>query len=486
MRSTAIFLTVVMLATLLMPGAWAASEQGPDGSAYEYEKHGSAHPDYYCEITRADTVGDVVSIPAVLEGYDVAVISEGAFSGCRMTCAVVPQTVAVISEGAFGDCPYLRDVYFLGDRPRMEGAFDGSARFHAMPGRLGWEDVETIPTATLGGIVYAMMPDCAMAVGGEPTDGTVTIEPVVEGAAVRRIGPYAFAGAMQPDGEVERRSDIREARISEGVETVGERAFYYSDIESVGFADSVGAIHDEAFRGCVLLGSLALDSVRSIGFEAFRDCAAIRQLVVPGSVERCGAGAFYLCMGMEAAEVSASAIPERMFGYCSGLERVTLHGTEAIGSCAFYRCDSLRALELEDVRAIGSEAFRDCASLEEAVLGRAETIGQAAFRGCVSLEAITMPDTVSYLGRYAFADCIGLKRIVSLGSAPAGDSTVFLNVEATVGCRPEHADSWISSDFGLDVACDGRSDRIAGWLLVISLLAVSAAAVMLIRKRSDE
>lgn len=125
---------IVIFSAIGLPSVEASYETVPDGSTYEYVKYGAAHPYYHCEITKAETVGDTVHIPAALEGYEVTVISECAFFGCGMSAVIIPVTVTEIRQDAFKSCDNLKDVFFMGEHPTITGAFGASVRFHVMPG----------------------------------------------------------------------------------------------------------------------------------------------------------------------------------------------------------------------------------------------------------------------------------------------------------------------------------------------------------------
>ncbi len=315
-----------------------------------------------------------------------------------------------------------------------------------------------------------------MAVGGVPTGGVLRISSEVGGEKVSSIGPYAFAGAMRADGQVERRSDIVEAVLPEGLAAIGQRAFYYSDIERVSVPDSLGAVDDEAFRACYRLESFDLaGSTRYIGFEAFRDCRSLEQVSVPEGVA-IGEGAFYLCSSLNRAEVRSA--PARIFGYCGALESLGIGGSpSSIGDMAFYRCSSLKEASLPgSVRTIGSEAFYGCGALERATLGSVEEIGRSAFRGCSSMASVTMPAFLERVGGYAFADCSSLKEVRALGGCPEGDDTVFLNDSAKVICSAEHRGSWERSPFGLEVAVEGGGGY--GALPLFATVAIVAAVAL--------
>ncbi|MBO4569396.1 MAG: leucine-rich repeat domain-containing protein, partial [Candidatus Methanomethylophilaceae archaeon] len=419
---------------------------------------------------------EVLHLPAVLEGYDVCIISSSALDGCPSSAIILSKNLKTVEVGAFDGCLGLKDLYFMGDRPEMGRILEG-VTVHAMPSAEGWEDAETIRTATEDGVEYAFLPDGVVAVGGSATDGSVVIRGNIDGVGVVGVAEYAFAGTMADDGNVRRRADVSKVVIEEGLRSIGQRAFYYCDVKDVSLPETLESIGDEAFRACLYLEEAVFpESVGYIGFEAFRECRSLKDLDV--SSRFVGEGAFYICDGLESVRVGTEVCP-RMFGYCSSLSRVEMEdGAGSIGYGAFNRCSSLTSVSIPDgVSAIGPEAFRDCSSLRKADLNGTEEIGASAFRGCVSLRSLDLPSSVSRLGGYAFADCLGLEDVYASGDAPEGDSTAFLNVDATVHCRSADARSWEDSGFGLAVDANRGVDAT---LLLAAALAVVAAAIVVI------
>lgn len=58
---------------------------------------------------------------------------------------------------------------------------------------------------------------------------------------------------------------------------------------------------------------------------------------------------------------------------------------------------------------LGTDAFADCAALEEADV--ACDIGVRMFRDCVKLTNLTLGNTVTAIGDYAFDGCVNLKKV---------------------------------------------------------------------------
>ncbi len=483
----ALSIAVVSISLLICADTSSASEAVPDGSEYTYSTYGTSHPDYYCEITRAVSDEDVLHIPTVLEGYDVRIISSGAFDGSPANTIIVPVNVYTIASEAFTVCPYLTDVYFLGDRPEMDGAFPAGVTMHYLPGKTGWgvPYVETECT-TLNGITYAKYPDGWMAISGTPTDGKITIVPEIAGVKVSSLAPYSFAGIMQPSGEVERRTDIVSMELGAGITDIRERAFYYCDIQNVSIPESLTAIHDEAFRAAYHLSTVPIqDGLRYIGFECFRDCHSLEHISIPDSVRFLGDGAFYICKSAEDITIGSgiTSVPVRGFGYCSSLVSIDFsRNAETIAEAAFMNCTSLKEVKLpESIKTVGDGAFKNCSDLNSLSLGNAISLGREAFRDCTSLASFDLPSTVESLGRYCFADCTGLRDIYAYGRCPSLDDTVFLNDPVTVHCSKDNYDSWNNSQADAAIKDDLNKKAFNPLYIVLPIVAVFAGGMIIWR-----
>lgn len=115
-------------------------------------------------------------------------------------------------------------------------------------------------------------------------------------ASVKKIEDNAFFRACQywPASEEygwgERLFDLT---IEEGVEEIGEDAFYYSAIEKLTIPGSVSVIGKDAFESCQHLKEVTIrDGVTTIKDEAFIDCTALEKVFVPASVTQIGKDAF--------------------------------------------------------------------------------------------------------------------------------------------------------------------------------------------------
>ena len=102
-----------------------------------------------------------------------------------------------------------------------------------------------------------------------------------------------------------------------------------------------------------------------------------------------------------------------MFYGCTALSNITWNESNkkefkaTIGDYAFYGCTSLADINIpKQVSSIGGSAFSNCTALSNITFNENDTvefslaIGNYAFNGCVSLTYLSLPDSVTSLGRY--------------------------------------------------------------------------------------
>ena len=78
----------------------------------------------------------------------------------------------------------------------------------------------------------------------------------------------------------------------------------------------------------------------------------------------------------------------------------------------------------DSVTSIGSYAFEDCTSLTSVTIPDSITsIGSSAFYGCTSLVSVTIPNSVTSIGSSAFRDCTSLTIYCEAASEPSGWSS---------------------------------------------------------------
>lgn len=106
-----------------------------------------------------------------------------------------------------------------------------------------------------------------------------------------------------------------------------------------------------------------------------------------------------------------------------------MYTVAAIHFQAFFKCTQLYSVSIpETVTDMGRYSFTQCTSLEEVTLPKnAAVIPDGMFWGCTSLKGVALPSGVTEIGDYAFANCSALQDI----NLPAG--LTFIGKAALMG-----------------------------------------------------
>ncbi len=197
---------------------------------------------------------------------------------------------------------------------------------------------------------------------------------------VTTVGEYAFYG-----------TNLTSISLPNTVESIGYRAFYWMNyMKEISLGNSLETISNDAFRDCDGLETIDIPaSVTSIGEYAFYDCNVLKAVYLGNSVTTIGNGAFYDCDALEVIDIPASVT--------------------SIGEYAFYDCNVLKFVAIgRGVTNIPTYAFYDCNELKSvAIDGNGMTLGYGAFYHCDKLESVSfLGDTPpSSYGDYCFSNC---------------------------------------------------------------------------------
>ena len=168
-----------------------------------------------------------------------------------------------------------------------------------------------------------------------------------------------------------------------------------------------------SYSGSVVIPSTVTSgttySVTSIGSEAFLGCSGLTSVTIDNSVTSIGDGAFYECSGLTSVAIpnSVTEIGENAFYKCSGLTSVTIpNSVTSIGADAFYgtawydnQPDGLVYAGKVAYKYKGTMPNNTSITIEDGT----PSIASFAFLGCSGLTSVTIPNSVTDIGKSAFS-----------------------------------------------------------------------------------
>ena len=423
------------IVTLSVPMIYsqAAQEMWLDGeeNGFKYSinlNYGYAVITGYTEITGYDIDKGVVEIPSEILGNPVATIGENAFIGCGHTdeyyhandalseethgCSgcgikeiIIPDSVTTIEAEAFYDCESLTKIHFpsgLKDFYGNREGFSGDAIGYAS-WIMGCDSLRELTISednpyyqSKNGIIYSK-------------DGK-TIGPVppaipfdsVDFDGITAIGDFAFCC----------RESETEFVIPQQITSIGAYAF---------FGCCKRAAYWEYYDESVSVNIQLNEGLTSIGDHAFSNIPYLREMELPDSLLTLGKAAFS-STSLESMTIPSriTVIPDSLYEYCLSLETVILpEGITEIGEYAFCGPQEMKSIQLPStLKTIGAHAFQFFGvpeSFWEGLLyinipDSVEYIGEYAFSGNKNMTSCKLPNSITKIEPYTFYDS-GLKSI---------------------------------------------------------------------------
>lgn len=324
-------------------------------------------------------------------------------TGCKRT--TIPSSVTAIGDYAFSGCTGLTGTLTIPDQITVIGA----SAFYECTGLIG----------------VLAIPNQITVIGASAFQGCTGLTSLTIGYAVDSIGNSAFSncsrissvafnadscrymGSASPYDIFSGCSNFSTLTIGNNVKAIPPCAFYGCNhlTGMLVIPNSVKTIGTNAFRGCNGFTSLSLgNSVTSIGNSAFYLCSNIGgALTIPQSVKSIGSSAFNGCTSFSSIIFIADSCTTGSFSGCSNVASLTIgDNVKVIPGYAFYHLSHITgSLTIPNsVVYIGNFAFNGCGGLNTLTIGKSvKTIENGAFQECTNLSSVTFnADSCTYMG----------------------------------------------------------------------------------------
>ena len=153
-------------------------------------------------------------------------------------------------------------------------------------------------------------------------------------------------------------------------------------------------------------------SVTSIGQYTFTDCSGLTSVTIPNSITSIGFAAFAGCSGLTSVTIpnSVTSIGQSAFQGCTGLTKVNITDIAAWCNIAFGSYSSNPLYYAKHLYVNDTEVTN------LTIPNSVTSIGDYAFRDCSGLTSVTIPNSVTSISPEAFFGCSGLTSV----EAPVG------------------------------------------------------------------
>ena len=255
-------------------------------------------------------------------------------------------------------------------------------------------------------------------------EGNSTIQTIVIGGHVERIGDNAFKGSTALS-QIDLQQAWDGSEFTVALKYIGESAF--EDCTPTNYLQITGnppanllEIGDNAFKNSKLYGNpLTLPhGLTTIGAGAFENTSSVFGVNIPASVTSMGAGAFAGWVAQQTITVEQAQANTANWGAnWSGnatVQYASLDLTYTFNNGDSYIVDGYAGTETEIV----------IPGIHDGVDGTwpVVAIGDDAFNGDVNITKVTLPASVYYIGEEAFKDCTLLNTINLNNVTYFGDS----------------------------------------------------------------
>lgn len=479
------------------------SEQAPNedtkGLTFSFSEDGQT-----VSITGFDGSRSVVEIPETYGGAKVTSIAAGAFPGQTMiTDVVIPEGVTYIGREAFAGCSALVRVKIPTSVTQVgANLFEGTPYDSTLTGELVYinsilyrcqSDAVTV-SIRQGTTVIAeeafinrvnlaaiVVPDGVSYIGSNAFKNCSALSQIEIPKSVRDIVANAFDGTKwyedrkhemiyindllyrvpaeiivqseQPTGSLRDKDAAELAKSGVATQiipytdvivqgettTICTLAFANTPVQKVQLPSTLTTIHYGAFQNCTALKQITLpESMTFIEGGAFQNCSVLSSILVPQNVTYLGASAFSGCTSLTSATLpqAITRISSGLFENCSSLTTVQASSAlTSIGSRAFAETSALSSFTFpqtltavgeesftgsgivtanlpQSVTYLGAGAFADCTKLVYAQVPAAiQAVRERTFRNCTELKNVSIPEGIRYIGAAAFQNDVSLQTV---------------------------------------------------------------------------
>lgn len=412
LKPLAIFLALTLAVAAFCFSSAAASEKRSGDYGYVLLSDGTAQiVKYYGKTAK-------LTLPSKLDGKAVSSVGSSAFeSNEKLTSVTVPSSVKTIGSYAFSSCENLKTVSLpkslttIGDSAFMYCPAISSITIPEGVTKIG------VRAFYCDGLTKLTLPSTVKSIGAESFSSCQELLEVTMGSGLTSIGDSAFQNCQK----------LTKATLPSKLKRIPDNLFAQClELKTVNFPSGLTSIGFGAFASTAITAAPLPNTVKEISEEAFSWAQKLKSVNLPEGLTEISPRAFNATT-LESVKLP-STIKKIGLGAFSGamIKEVNVpSGVTEICDEAFSGCHELAKVTLPDtVTVLGKSVFERCDKLTEVRLSqKLKSIPNCAFQECRGLQKISIPNSVTSIGQNAFYNCLKLENVTLSNKLKAiGDS----------------------------------------------------------------
>ncbi len=356
-----------------------------------------------------------LTVPAVLDGYNVRKIADNVFSqNYRLTKVVLEAGIRELGDTVFSGCNNLSEITIPESVEKIGNGVFEAAGGYRYSGEVKikkliincYRDTVAMQYAINNRINFRLL-------DGIDSDYDISFD--VNGNIV--INKY-----LGSEETVFIPSEI----YGVPVETIGKEAFIGNEnVNKVYMPDAVKTVLEGAFKNCTNLTYISISqNLSKISNEMFNGCTALAYVQIPYNVTGIGWKAFYNCKALqiESLHENITGLGSYVFSGCESIESIEFLGSVDIPCGAFANCTNLKNIIWpEDITEVGSNAFENTGFVTMTFPYGVTKIGGCVLENAKNLKEVFLPQTLRLLpedydnlwNQYGTSDIEGIKKYVN-------------------------------------------------------------------------
>lgn len=299
----------------------------------------------------------------------------------------IPSQVIKIEDEAFRQCEALVKVSFDSGRTKIgDGVFQQCTKLKkaVLP-----KDIRNIPESTFAGctkLTKVVLPKKVALIKRNAFRDCKSLKTIKLNTKLYAIGDYAFA-----------QSGLKRISLNQNMQFIGNGAFMRTKIRKFTLTSKITFIGNRVFADCKKLKTISIpSSVKGINPGAFNNCINLQSIrVSSGNKYYCSEAGILYDKGKKKLIQYPLHKKSKSFSTPGGLKEIR---ARAFSGNPFLENVTISAY------VIGDHAFFDMKKLKSVtIVNGAGKVDNYAFGMCRSLRTVALPDSVTYIGRQAFA-----------------------------------------------------------------------------------